>query len=103
MIAKSGQDCPTNHISGNNQQSCIKDEAKKECCMGCQLGKIYQRNPLMCSKIAKNLVNGYMKQSFFECCNITRPIIDNVHGQKHNVNTQKCPSGYDYNAQGLYL
>ena len=71
--------------------------------MGCQLGKIYQRNPLMCAKIAKNLANGYMKQSFFECCNITRPSIDNANGQKHNVNAQKCPTGYDYNAQGLCI
>ena len=102
-IAKSGQDCPLNPITDNNlnsRSSCI--ETKKECCMGCQLGKIYQRNPLMCASIAKNLVNGHLKQSFFECCNVTRPTIDNGHGSKQSGNTQKCPTGYEYNAQGLY-
>ena len=56
----------------------------------------------MCTNIAKNIKNGNLKQSFFECCNITRPTIRNEHESKQNTNSQKCPTGYEYNAQGLY-
>ena len=63
---------------------------------------MYQRNPLMCANIAKNLVNGYLKESFFECCNITRPTVDVDNGSHQNGSSRKCPTGYIHNAQGLF-
>ena len=70
--------------------------------MGCQLGKMYQRNSLMCANIAKNLVNGYLKESFYECCNITRPTTDSESQSNQNGSNRTCPTGYVHNIQGLF-
>ena len=108
---QSGQECPAstnNHdLQGgprgrglpcinNNRPS---NDTLKECCLGCRLGQMYRRNPMMCTDISSNMISGFLKESFLECCNVTEGIIEsssNIH--RDDI----CPDGFAFNPQGRY-
>ena len=63
---------------------------------------MYKGTPLTCRDVASQLTDGFLKQSFLDCCNVTQQEKDKEVFPSIQ-NDGRCPKGFEFNAQGILI